>query len=199
MALVFRILGWYVFQHGSDGDHHVNSRSKTACNAAISACSKAAAWSTAFSLFDHMAPRQKSDVSDRSQVFWFLLRLMFLDQMLLLNLIVEDVFGVFWMGIGIRCLKSTFLGCRPEAQASHAKWKTKWSDQNLLVKISKLRGVEQTLWRHHFIQCSIECLWQGAAVDFGLEYIGDHVEWIRFGGCGVFPVFRGLRFGDANP
>ena len=52
---------------------------------------------------------KKSDGSDRSQVFWLLLRLMFLDQMLLLKLIVEDVFGVFWMGIGLRCFKSTFF------------------------------------------------------------------------------------------
>lgn len=119
--------------------------------------------------------------------------------------LVEDVFFRCLLDMDrFKMLKSSPFQdvCRPYSQTSHTKCKTFHDPTPTeigLWKVLSCLGVEQTLWRHLFIQCSLECLWQGAAVDFGLELIGDHVEWIRFGGCGVFPVFHGLRFGDANP
>ena len=77
-------------------------RSKTACNAAISACSKAAAWTTAFSLFDHMALRPKKNPMG-PRVFWFKaddFGSVLLPEADLLRMVF---FGVFWIWIRLRC------------------------------------------------------------------------------------------------
>ena len=51
--------------------------------------------------------------------------------------------------------------CRPYSQTSHTKCKTFHDPTPTEIGLSKVLsclGVEQTLWRHHFIQCSLECL-----------------------------------------